>query len=205
MAHEIWIVGGTVPVVDAEAGPSASGEVRTRQRSLLFGPDGEIAAVYDKLHLFDVDIPGRESESYRESETTTPGDEPVIAETPLGRIGMTVCYDLRFPALFHRMSVMGMDILVVPAAFTVPTGRAHWQALLQTRAFESLAYVIACGQWGEHHGGRSTYGHSSIVSPWGEILEQRDAGAGAVVADIDLGRLAELRKRFPVLTHRREF
>lgn len=193
----VWLVGGTIPIRTAGQ--------RTRSRSLLIGPDGETLACYDKLHLFDVDIPDREDESYRESETTEPGDWPVVATTPLGRIGMTVCYDLRFPALFHRMGVLGMDILVVPAAFTVPTGRVHWQPLLQARAFESLVYVVACGQWGEHHGGRLTYGHSCIVSPWGEILTQRESGIGVVIADLDMNRLRELRATFPVLKHRREF
>jgi len=204
-AHGIWLVGGTIPIYDRDTPPEPEAPRRTRSRSLLVSPEGAVVAAYDKLHLFDVDIPGRESESYRESEMTQPGDSPVVAATPFGRVGMTVCYDLRFPALFHRMSVLGMDILAVPAAFTVPTGRAHWHVLLKTRAFESLTYVIASGQWGEHEGGRLTYGHSSIVSPWGEVIATLDEGVGAVVADIDLTRLAELRARFPVIAHRREF
>ena len=134
-----------------------------------------------------------------------PGERPTVADVPIGKIGMTVCYDLRFPALFHRLSVLGMDLLVVPAAFTVPTGRVHWQALLQTRAFESLVYVVAAGQWGEHARGRQTWGHSMIVSPWGDLLGMLDSGVGIVTAEIDLGRQLELRRKFPVLAHRREF
>jgi predicted amidohydrolase len=128
----------------------------------------------------------------------------VAASTPLGRIGMTVCYDIRFPGLFHRLSVTGMDVLVVPAAFTVPTGRVHWQPLLQARAIESMVYVVAAGQCGEHAGGRLTYGHSMIIGPWGEILAERDADPGVVCADLDMSALAALREKFPVLQHRRE-
>ena len=195
--YRMWIVGGTIPIRD--------GNPRIHSRSLLLGPDGQIVAQYDKLHLFDVTIPNSPKESYRESDTTLPGVDPVVATTPFGRVALTVCYDLRFPALFHRLSILGMDILVVPAAFTVPTGRAHWQPLLTTRAFESLSFVIAAGQWGEHARGRLTYGHSSIISPWGEVLAQRADGIGCVMADIDLDLLRGLREKFPVLEHRREF
>lgn len=196
--HSMWIVGGTIPIRSGTAG-------KVHSRSLLVAPDGSVRARYDKLHLFDVDVPGREAESYRESDTTIPGHGPVIADTDLGRIAMTVCYDLRFPALFHRLGVLGMDLLVVPAAFTVPTGAAHWHALLQTRAFESLVYVIAAGQWGEHANGRTTWGHSGIFSPWGECLGMLDTGVGVVTADISLERQAELRRMFPAVAHRREF
>jgi len=195
--HGIWLVGGTIPIWD--------GEQRTRQRSLLLNPDGDVLTYYDKLHLFDVTIPGNEAESYSESAKSSPGNSPVVAATAIGRIAMSVCYDLRFPALFHRLGVIGMDIVVVPAAFTVPTGRVHWQALLQTRAFESLVFVVASGQWGQHSGGRLTYGHSAIVGPWGQILAIRASGVGIAIADVDLDSLAELRTKFPVLEHRREF
>lgn len=197
-AHSLWIVGGTVPIRSAEPG-------RVYSRSLLVAPDGSFRARYDKLHLFDVDVPGKADESYRESDTTIPGKGPVVGDTDFGRIGMTVCYDLRFPALFHRLSVMGMDILVVPAAFTVPTGRAHWRTLLQARAFESLVYVIAAGQWGEHANGRLTFGHSGIFSPWGECLGMLEDQIGTVTAEIDFEQQQELRSKFPVLRHRREF
>jgi predicted amidohydrolase len=194
--HGIWLVGGTIPVRD--------GGQRASSRSLLIGPTGQIVAHYDKIHLFDVDVPGRASERYRESDTTLAGTRVVAAKTPIGRIGMTVCYDIRFPALFHRLSVLGTDVLVVPAAFTVPTGQVHWQPLLQARAIESLVYVVAAGQWGEHAGGRKTYGHSMIIGPWGEILGEQREGVDVVCIDLDMERLAELRQRFPTVRHRRE-
>jgi nitrilase len=194
----VWIVGGTIPIRDA-------GE-RASSRSLLVGPDGRVAAHYDKIHLFDVDIEAgaRAAERYAESATTLAGTRVVAASTPLARIGMTVCYDIRFPALFHRLSVLGTDVVVVPAAFTVPTGEVHWLPLLQARAIESLVYVVAAGQWGEHAGGRKTYGHSLILGPWGERLAELPAGPGVVCADLDMIRLAELRQRFPTVQHRRE-
>ena len=192
----VWLVGGTIPIRDRAD--------RASSRSLLVGPDGRVAAHYDKIHLFDVDIPGRASERYAESATTLAGTRVVAAKTPLARIGMTVCYDIRFPALFHRLSVLGTDIVVVPAAFTVPTGEVHWLPLLQARAIESLVYVVAAGQWGEHAGGRKTYGHSLILGPWGELLAELPAGPGVVCADLDMIRLEELRQRFPTIAHRRE-
>ena len=194
--HGVFLVGGTIPVRDD--GPRAS------SRSLLVGPDGLTVAHYDKIHLFDVDIPGRSTERYSESATTLAGERVVAAKTRLGRIGMTVCYDIRFPALFHRLSVLGTDIVVVPAAFTVPTGQVHWLPLLQARAIESLVYVVAAGQWGEHAGGRKTYGHSLILGPWGELLGELPTGPGVVLADLDIIRLTELRQRFPTVQHRRE-
>lgn len=195
----IWLVGGTIPI----RSPSDGGE-RASSRSLLVGPDGRVAAHYDKIHLFDVDVPGRANERYSESATTKAGTRVVAAATPLARIGMTVCYDIRFPALYHRLSVLGTDVVVVPAAFTVPTGEVHWLPLLQARAIESLVYVVAAGQWGEHAGGRKTYGHSLILGPWGELLAELPAGPGVVCADLDIIRLEELRQRFPTVSHRRE-
>ena len=192
----LWIVGGTIPI--------RAGGDRASSRSLLVGPDGRVAAYYDKIHLFDVDVPGRATERYSESATTQAGTRVVAANTPIARIGMTVCYDIRFPALFHRLSVLGTDIVVVPAAFTVPTGEVHWLPLLQARAIESLSYVVAAGQWGEHAGGRKTYGHSMILGPWGERLGELPAGPGVVCADLDMIRLEELRQRFPAVQHRRE-
>jgi nitrilase len=225
----VWIVGGTIPIRDAgrDAGmdargratqeqlPTAGGRAmqgaiadagsdRASSRSLLVGPDGRVAAHYDKIHLFDVDIPGGEAERYSESATTLAGTRVVAAPTPVARIGMTVCYDIRFPALFHRLSVLGTDVVVVPAAFTVPTGEVHWLPLLKARAIESLVYVVAAGQWGEHAGGRKTYGHSMILGPWGEVLAELPSGPGVVCADLDMIRLEELRQRFPTVLHRRE-
>lgn len=192
----VWLVGGTVPIRD--------GAGRASSRSMLVAPDGRSAAHYDKIHLFDVDVPGAAAERYRESATTQAGTRPVVADTDLGRVGLTVCYDLRFPALFHRLGALGMDVLVVPAAFTVPTGRAHWRVLLRARAIESLVFVVASGQWGEHAGGRRTYGHSMIVGPWGDVLSVREQDAGVVAADLDMIELEEIRSKFPVLQHRRE-
>lgn len=194
--HGVWLVGGTVPI--------RAGNDRSVSRSYLMTPEGERAGQYDKIHLFDVAVPGAEAESYRESATTAPGEQVVAVETPLGRIGMTICYDVRFPALFHRLGQLGMDILVLPAAFTVPTGRVHWQPLLQARAIESIVYVVAAGQCGEHAGGRRTYGHSMIIGPWGDVLAQRADDPGVVLADLDMISLTSLRRQFPVLSHRRE-
>lgn len=195
--YELWLVGGTIPI-------RVRGEPRASSRSLLMSPDGRVAAHYDKIHLFDVDIPGKAAERYSESATTLAGTRVVTAATPLGRIGMTVCYDIRFPALFHRLSVLGVEILVVPAAFTVPTGEVHWLPLLTARAIESLVYVVAAGQCGEHAGGRKTYGHSLVLGPWGELLGELPSGPGVVCVDLDMIRLAELRQRFPTVQHRRE-
>ena len=195
--HKLWLVGGTIHVRDA-------GADRAGARSLLIGPDGREAARYDKIHLFDVDIPGREAERYLESASARAGTRVVSVATPAARIGMTVCYDIRFPALFHRLSVLGVDVLVVPAAFTVPTGEVHWRPLLQARAIESLVYIVAAAQWGEHPGGRRTYGHSMIIGPWGEILGELQSGPGVLCVDLDMIRLRELRDKFPVIQHRRE-
>ena len=194
--HRVWLVGGTIPILDGAT-------ARATQRSLLVGPDGRVVDYYDKIHLFDVDVPGK-VESYAESASTVPGGRVVAAQTDVGRVGMTVCYDIRFPALFHRLSVLGTDILVVPAAFTVPTGEVHWLPLLKARAIESLVYVVAAGQWGEHDGGRKTYGHSLVIGPWGDVLAERASGAGVVCVDLDMERLIDLRERFPTVKHRRE-
>jgi nitrilase len=195
--HGVWLVAGTIPI--------RRGDRRVASRSLLIGPDGTVEDSYDKIHLFDVDLPAGEGESYRESATTDAGERVVSRATGLGRIGMTVCYDIRFPALFAKLAAIGTDILVVPAAFTVPTGQLHWQPLLKARAIESLAYVVASGQWGEHPGGRKTWGHSMVVGPWGEILAECAGGAGIAAADVDMIELQRLRRQFPVLNHRREF
>ncbi|HSG66178.1 MAG TPA: carbon-nitrogen hydrolase family protein [Gammaproteobacteria bacterium] len=191
----LWLVGGTLPLRGSEPR-------RTFAASLLYGPDGTCKARYDKVHLFDVGVPGVD-ESYRESATTIPGNGLVSYTAPFGRLGMVVCYDIRFPALFDSLGASGTDILSVPAAFTVPTGEAHWQVLLRARAIESLCYVVAAAQWGVHPGGRRTYGHSMIVGPWGEVLAQRPRDPGIVVAELDIMRLETLRTRFPALAHRR--
>ena len=193
--HEIWLVGGTVPIRHGDKAHSAS---------LLIRPDGEVVARYDKVHLFDVSIPGAD-EVYLESATTIAGEEPVVAATPFGRIGLSICYDLRFPRLFERLSSMGMEILVLPAAFTVPTGEAHWRVLLRARAIETQSFVLAAAQVGEHESGRQTYGHSLIVDPWGDVLAEKNTGPGVIVTNLDMMRLNQIRETFPVLDHRRDF
>ncbi|HEY5623381.1 MAG TPA: carbon-nitrogen hydrolase family protein [Gammaproteobacteria bacterium] len=190
----LWLVGGTVPVRSGDKAHSAS---------LLFSRDGELVARYDKIHLFDVAIPDAD-ESYRESATTLAGERPVVAETAIGKIALAVCYDLRFPALFDRLGSLGMEILALPAAFTVPTGEAHWETLLKARAIEAQAFVVAAAQTGTHDSGRKTYGHSLIVGPWGEILADAGSIPGVVVADLDMMRMQRIRETFPVLLHRRE-
>ena len=191
----VWIAGGTIPVLEA-------GETRPRAACLLLDDRGRLAARYDKAHLFDVSVPGA-GEGYRESAGTAPGAEAVVAQAPWGRLGLAVCYDVRFPELFRVMSAAGMDAVALPAAFTAPTGRAHWELLVRARAVDNLACVLAAAQWGEHPGGRRTWGDSMIVNHWGEVLARRREGAGVVVADLDLAAQREARQKFPVLEHRR--
>lgn len=193
--HGIWLLGGTVPLQGEEPG-------RVCASSLLFDAQGRIGARYDKIHLFDVDVEDATG-TYRESATIEGGERIVVADTPCGRLGLTVCYDLRFPELFRSMSAAGAELFVVPSAFTAVTGRAHWEVLLRARAIENLAYVLAPAQWGRHGGGRETWGDSLIVDPWGMVLARRAQGEGVVVADIDLPRLHARRNAFPCLEHRR--
>ena len=170
-------------------------------RSLLFTPDGAIAARYDKIHLFDVDLPT--GESLRESHAYDGGAEAVLVETPLGSIGLTICYDMRFPHLYRALAKAGAKLFTVPSAFTVPTGQAHWHVLLRARAIETGSFLLAAAQGGKHESGRETYGHSLIVSPWGEVLAEAGSEPGIVIADLDL-TLADLaRARIPALVHDR--
>jgi nitrilase len=159
-------------------------------------------ARYDKIHLFDVTIPGRD-EQYRESTHVTPGRRPVVADTPVGRLGLSVCYDMRFPELYRDLVSQGAEWLAMPAAFTVPTGRAHWETLLRARAIENLCYVVAPAQAGTHTSGRETYGDSLIVDYWGQVLSRLAKGPGVITADLDLAKEAETRARFPALENRR--
>lgn len=191
----LWIVGGTVPL-------RVPGEARVFAASLLFDAEGRIAARYDKIHLFDVDIPGGRRESYRESANIAHGKAPIVAETPVGRLGLSVCYDVRFPELYRALSVSGAEVLSVPSAFTAPTGRAHWETLLRARAIENLCFVVAPAQSGFHPNGRETYGDTLIVDFWGRVLGRRPRGRGIVVCDLDLAGQAEARKAFPALAHR---
>ena len=191
----IWIVGGTVPIQSGVAG-------KVYSTSLLYNDSGEVVARYDKLHLFDVVLEDS-NESYNESETIEPGDDVVVVDTPFGKLGMAVCYDLRFPELFRVMADLGMEICVLPSAFTNLTGRAHWESLLRARAIENLCYMIAPDQGGYHKNGRETYGDSMIVDPWGVVLNRLPHGTGVVVSSIDLEKLRKTRQNFPALSHKR--
>ncbi len=170
-------------------------------RSLLFAPDGSIAARYDKIHLFDVDLPT--GESLRESHAYAGGAEAVLVETPKGPIGLTICYDMRFAHLYRMLAQAGAKLFTVPSAFTVPTGQAHWHVLLRARAIETGSFVLAAAQGGTHESGRQTYGHSLIVSPWGEVLAEAGIEPGIVIADIDLAQADVARARIPSLLHDR--
>ncbi len=177
---------------------------KVANRAFLFGPDGALIATYDKIHMFDVDLDN--GESWRESNTYEPGRETVIADIGEARLGMSVCYDLRFPQLFRAQAQAGADILTVPAAFTRQTGEAHWHVLLRARAIENGAWLVAAAQGGKHEDGRETYGHSMVVAPWGEIVAEADHDEpGVVIADIDISKSAVARKRIPNLANARPF
>lgn len=193
--HGIWIVGGTVPIDSNVTG-------KVFGTSLLYDDSGAMIARYDKIHLFDVVLEDS-NESYNESETIESGDDVVVVDTPFGKMGMAVCYDLRFPELFRAMTDLGMEICVLPSAFTSITGRAHWESLLRARAIENLCYIIAPDQGGYHKNGRETYGDSMIIDPWGVVLNRLPHGTGVVVSDIDLEKLRKTRQNFPSLQHKR--
>ena len=172
-------------------------------RGFVIDDLGEVRGHYDKIHLFDVDLPT--GESWRESAMYQAGtDAVVVPGTPVGKLGLTICYDLRFPELFQRLSDAGAEVIAVPAAFTVPTGRAHWQVLMRARAIEAELFIVAAAQAGHHEDGRDTYGHSLVADPWGDVSLEMDSAPGLGFADIDLGRIAEVRARIPVHQHRRE-
>ena len=192
--HGLWIALGSL-AVQREDG-------RWANRSLLVAPDGGIAARYDKIHMFDVDLAS--GEAWRESSAYAAGDAVVTAEAPLGRLGLAVCYDLRFPALFEALGRARCDAIAVPSAFTVPTGRAHWHVLQRARAIEASAFVIAAAQVGRHEDGRETYGHSLVVDPWGEVLLDMGETPGVGFATLDLARIGEVRAQVPSLANRRE-
>ena len=194
--HGLWIVGGTLPMrVEGDAG-------RVAAACLVYDDRGEVVARYDKIPLFDVDIPGK-AERYRESASVRPGDTPVCVSTPIGKLGLAVCYDLRFPELFRRLLTLGAEWFVLPSAFTAPTGRAHWEVLLRARAIENLAPVVAPAQSGFHENGRETYGDSLITDCWGQVIARLPRGTGVISAEIDLVRSREVRHNFPATSHRR--
>lgn len=193
--HGLWIAIGSLAI------SGARDDGRLVNRSFLIDANGEIVARYDKIHLFDVDLPT--GESWRESAAYAPGDCAVLADTPVGSTGLTICYDLRFPALYAALTEAGATVLTVPAAFTVPTGQAHWHLLLRARAVEAGAFVIAAAQTGLHEDGRDTFGHSLVVDPWGNILLDMGTEPGLGFCDLDLDDVEKVRSRIPVIAHRR--
>ncbi len=190
----VWVALGSLAVLREDG--------RFANRSLLIDPNGVIAARYDKIHMFDVDL--ADGESWRESSAFAPGDTLAVAETPLGQLGLTVCYDLRFPALFEALGQAQCDAIAIPSAFTVPTGAAHWHILQRARAIEASAFVIAAAQVGRHEDGRQTYGHSLVIDPWGEVLlDMGGEEPGLAFVELDLTRIAEVRAQLPSLANRR--
>jgi len=192
---KLWILGGSTPL-------KGDSERRVANASLLYDEAGKRVARYDKIHLFDVTVPGR-NERYLESKHVMPGESVVVADTPVGRLGLSVCYDMRFPELYRALVARGAEWLSMPAAFTVPTGQAHWETLLRARAIENLCYVVAPAQAGTHSSGRETYGDTLMVDYWGKVLARLAHGVGVVVAELDLAAQAETRARFPALENRR--
>jgi nitrilase len=188
--HDVWIVAGSIPL-------TAPQPHQMRNSCLVFNDGGDCVARYDKIHLFGFK---KGEESYNEAAFIEPGDTPVAVDTPFGRIALSICYDLRFPELYRALSPV--DLILVPAAFTDTTGRAHWEILLRARAIENQCYLLAVGQGGKHESGRMTHGNSMIVDPWGEILDRKMKGPGVVIADLDHARIAEIRESLPALAHR---
>lgn len=191
--HNMAIIGGSILL-------QYVGNNRVRNCSPVFSAEGELLACYDKIHLFDATLP---HETYSESNTVESGSQPKMVELGDWKLGLSICYDLRFPELYRHYSAHGCNILSVPAAFTVPTGKAHWETLLRARAIENQCYVLAAGQYGTHPGGRKTWGHSMIISPWGEVISSLDEGEGMITAELSLKKLNEVRAVLPALNHRR--
>lgn len=192
--HGIWLHIGSLAVV--------AGGGKIANRGFVIDGKGQVRARYDKIHLFDVDLPT--GESWRESNVYSAGESATgLGGTPVGKLGLTICYDLRFPALFARLAESGADVIAVPAAFTVPTGKAHWRVLLRARAIEAGLFIVAAAQVGQHEDGRQTFGHSLVIDPWGEVLLDMDDKVGVGFADVDLSRILDVRSRIPALRHRR--
>jgi nitrilase len=199
----LWVVGGTLPTTEVDIQERAPLPDRVFTSCFVYSPEGAEVSRYDKMHLFDVDVDDGTGR-YRESDTySAGGDQPVIASLPDVTLGLSICYDLRFPELYRALSELGANVLVVPSAFTYATGQAHWEVLLRARAIENQCYILAANQGGAHSSRRRTWGHSCIVDPWGEILAQIDAGPGVIFADLDMSHLETLRQEMPVLAHRR--
>jgi predicted amidohydrolase len=197
VARGVWIAAGSLAIRTGDP------DGRLANRSFLIGPDGAIAARYDKIHMFDVNVSA--TETWRESQGFRPGRRAVVAPLPFAVLGLSICYDLRFPHLFRALAKAGAQVLLVPAAFTRPTGEAHWEVLLRARAIESGCFVLAAAQTGEHAGGRLTHGHSLAVAPWGEVLADAGREPGATLVDLDTARVDEARRRIPSLLHDQEF
>lgn len=191
--NQLWLLVGSMPIARTEG---------VTTTSILFNPQGEAIAHYDKLHMFDVDVADGH-QRYRESETFTPGNEMVVAPTPFGQLGLSICYDVRFPNLYAELRRLGAQILLVPAAFTAVTGRAHWEVLLRARAIETQCWVVAVGQGGHHPCGRETWGHSMVINPWGEVVASLGQSPANLVADIELEQLEPVRRTMPVIEHTR--
>lgn len=190
--QDIWIVAGSIPIKCNEADKNFS-------RCIVYDNEGRMVTYYDKIHLFDVTVNGKQ---YYESSSIKAGNKPVSIKTPWCTVGLSICYDIRFPELYRSSNICGVDVLTVPAAFTTETGQAHWQTLLTSRAVENLSYVVASAQWGEHYGSRTTYGNSLIINPWGETMDLLRTGNGIVISDIDLDRIKSIRESFPALNHK---
>lgn len=196
----IWIVAGSLPMAHTETGnPVVSPKVRSV--CLVIDALGDIRARYDKIHLFDVDVADAAGQ-YRESDAGDPGDQLVVVDTPVGTLGLTICYDLRFPEQFQRLRAAGAELITVPSAFTYVTGEAHWEALLRARAIENQVYVLGCNQGGQHSETRYTWGHSMVVDAWGRVVSDTELGEALVFAEIDLDAVRDVRKKMPVVTHR---
>ncbi len=193
--YKLWVVAGSLPLKSPQEG-------KCYGASIVYDSDGEASPIYRKIHLFDVDLPGRD-ERYRESDTMDFGSDHVVVPSPLGQLGLSICYDLRFPEHYRHLVDEGATVFSIPAAFTAATGKAHWHPLLRARAIENLAYVIAAGQHGSHASGRTTFGHSVIIDPWGQVIAELESGDGVVDAEIDTALPGKLRAEFPVLEHRR--
>ncbi len=191
----VWILAGSLSIKISDH--------KIANRSFLFNDRGDVVARYDKIHLFDVDLPN--GESHRESSVVEAGDRAVVAETPWGGVGMTICYDLRFAYLFRALAKAGAGIITVPSAFTVPTGQAHWEVLLRARAIETGSFILAPAQTGTHHNGRTTYGHSLVIDPWGRVIADGGEGVGVIRADLDLREIVTARQAIPALRHDRAF
>ena len=195
----LWIVAGTLPLP-----PLGQPNAKVNACSLLINADGEQVARYDKLHLFDVDVSDNRGR-YRESDDYAQGEHVVVADTPVGKLGMTVCYDLRFPELYTELRAAGAELISAPSAFTAVTGAAHWEILIRARAIETQCYVLAAAQGGLHPGPRETFGHAAIIDPWGRVLAEQAQGEGVLFAQRDSGEQAAVRARMPVVNHRRFF